>query len=146
VQVEEEVGPGAELAAAEDVVDQAIDDAEADVEGAQDALVDMAAALGMEVIPAEEEVGVEEMPGMPPVEEVGVEEARLREAIRKEILAVLGESQSTRDEEAIAHIRQTKSIAAADRWASGRVHSNKKNKVSIRGIGGSLAFGGPGFM
>ena len=42
------------------------------------------------------------MPGMPPVEEVGVEEARLREAIRKEILAVLGESQATRDEETLA--------------------------------------------
>jgi len=83
---------------------------------------------------------------MPPVEEVGVEEARLREAIRKEILAVLGESQATRDEETLAHVRQSKSVVTADRWASGRVHTKRNNKVSIRGLGGSLAFGGPGFM
>ena len=142
-QVEEEVigmddGPGAELAAAEDVVDTALEDAEADVEGAQDALVDMATALGMEVVPAEEVEEVEE--------EVAVEEARLREAIRKEILAVLRETRAQEDEAAMADIRNSKSLVTAEDWARGTVHPKRKNKISLRGAGGTLAFGGPGFM
>lgn len=146
-QVEEEdveieagpmAGPGEELAAAEDAVDAALDDAEADVEGAQDALIDMATALGMEVVPAEEVEEVEE--------EVTVEEARLREAIRKEILAVLRETRTQEDEDAMADIRKSKSLVTAEDWARGTVHPKRKNKISLRGVGGTLAFGGPGFM
>ena len=96
----------------------------------------------VETAPAEEEeVEVEK--------EETVAEARLRRAIRKEIQAVLGEANVDRDERQFKQARRDKSVAAAmgwSNWASGKVHSPRKNRMAARGAGGTCGFGGPGFM
>ena len=74
-----------------------------------------------------------------------LDETHIRRVIRKEIMAVLQEYR-TADDRAFDAARAQKSLSVADNWASGRVHPPRKNKVSVRGIGHSRSFGGPGFM
>jgi hypothetical protein len=98
--------------------------------------------VAVEIAPEEEvevEVGEEET----------VAEARLRRAIRREIQAVLGETRIEQSERNFKQARRDKSIASAmgwNNWASGRVHSSRKNARTSRGPGRSVGFGGPGFM
>ena len=82
-------------------------------------------------------------------EEETVAEAHLRRAIRREIQAVLGETRVEQSERNFKQARRDKSIASAmgwNNWASGRVHSSRKNARTFRGPGRSVGFGGPGFM
>lgn len=116
------------------------------VADAEAALEDLGAALGLDVSVGEVEETEEEEIDVEEETEVNVAEARLRQAIRKELQAILQETNGITDEKQFQHARQTKSVATALGWASGRTRKSPKNRTLSRGPGGSMGFGGPGFM
>ncbi len=75
------------------------------------------------------------------------DEARLREAIRKEVRAVIEEVLAEREASQIEKARQTKSVAASLGYgAHGSETTRRPNRATSRGPAGMKGFGGPGFM
>ena len=75
------------------------------------------------------------------------DEARLREAIRKEVRAVIEEVLAERDANQIEKARQTKSVATSLGYGgTGYEQKQRPNRAVSRGPAGMKGFGGPGFM
>jgi|MDTB01.2.fsa_nt_gb hypothetical protein len=75
------------------------------------------------------------------------EEIRLREAIRKEVRAVIEEVLAERDANQIEKARQTKSVAKSLGYGgTGYEEKSQPNRAVSRGPAGMKGFGGPGFM
>ena len=75
------------------------------------------------------------------------DEERLREAIRKEVRAVLEEVLADRAEEQIKTAQKTKSVAASLGYGGyGYEPKTSKNRAVAKGVGNTRGFGGPGFM
>jgi hypothetical protein len=98
-----------------------------------------------EVEMGEEEVEMDDEESTDAEEEDTLAEARVRRVVRKEIAAVLREYLTAVDN-GFQRAQVKKSLTLANTWASGQVHTPKKNKSAHRGIGRSQGFGGPGFM
>ena len=78
-----------------------------------------------------------------------VTEAKLRQAIREELRAILSENEeSNREADAdVTRAQGSKSVSQAMGFAGpGFSSSPRQNRTSARGPGGSHGFGGPGFM
>ena len=75
------------------------------------------------------------------------DEARLREAIRKEVRSVIEEVLAERENEQVEKAIETKSVAASMGYGGyGYEPKAKPNRAVSRGVAGMRGFGGPGFM
>ena len=79
--------------------------------------------------------------------ETSTDEDRLREAIRKEVRAVLEEVLAERDEAQVEKARETKSVAVSLGYGGyGYEPKTRPNRAVSHGVGNTRGFGGPGFM
>jgi len=75
-------------------------------------------------------------------------ESKLRQVIRKEIQSMLSEMQAQADVAQIQSAQQSKSLSTVFGTGGHPQYGGKprKNRALARGAGGSIGFGGPGFM
>ena len=95
-----------------------------------------------------------QLSGMPPEEPVLMLEGNvpfyredLKELVQEEIKKALADSKLQADQESIDAARVTQKVATTLGFAGvGFAPANKRGSAVSRGPGGTLGFGGPGFM